>query len=169
MHLPKLAPPIAGLFVLLLQASTCPTVIAAASTPYERRRLAPAEVQLPLGSRDSLDDGRRPWTRFRDSAVMRLSGRTKTGDKLVAYSRPGAGQNAQPVGLPAGLASRYSDHVVLRFNISTVDEAKSLAEATITLLLDVWESDDDWVDIRLSKDVVCFPSAQAILLHCNSF
>lgn len=44
--------------------------------------------------------------------------------------------------------------MVLRFNISTDDEAKSLSEAADTLLLDVWEFSRDWVDIRLSKDIV---------------
>jgi extracellular matrix protein 14 len=116
-----------------------------------------------LGSRNNLVDERRPWTRFRDGAITRLFGRPKTADNVMAYSRPDRGQSAQRAG------PRYNDHVVLRFNISTVDEAKSLAEATNILLLDVWESDDNWVDIRLSKDVVCSSSAQPIILHRNGF
>ena len=52
------------------------------------------------------------------------------------------------------IRDRYSGDVVLRFNISTNAEAKSLAEAADTLLLDVWEFSHDWVDIRLSKDIV---------------
>lgn len=44
--------------------------------------------------------------------------------------------------------------MVLRFNISTAKEAKSLAEAADTLLLDIWEFSHDWVDIRLSTDIV---------------
>ena len=43
---------------------------------------------------------------------------------------------------------------MLRFNISKDDEAKSLAEAADTLLLDIWEFTDEWVDIRLSTDIV---------------
>ncbi|OTA39525.1 hypothetical protein BTJ68_00567 [Hortaea werneckii EXF-2000] len=55
---------------------------------------------------------------------------------------------------PPHTFARYGGDVVLRFNISTPDEAKSLAEAADTLLLDVWEFTQDWVDIRLAKDIV---------------
>lgn len=44
--------------------------------------------------------------------------------------------------------------MVLRFNVSSVDEAKALAEAIDVLILDVWEFTTDWVDIRLSRDIV---------------
>ena len=52
------------------------------------------------------------------------------------------------------LAARYGQDIVLRFNISTADEANALAEASDDLYLDVWEFNDNWVDIRLAKDVV---------------
>ncbi|TKA82804.1 hypothetical protein B0A55_01799 [Friedmanniomyces simplex] len=55
---------------------------------------------------------------------------------------------------PSHTLARYGGDVVLRFNISTAEEARSLAEAADTLLLDVWEFRRDWVDIRLSKDIV---------------
>jgi len=51
--------------------------------------------------------------------------------------------------------------VVLRFNISTAEEAASLAEAVDVLMLDVWEFAHDWVDIRLSKDII--PSLLGLL------
>ena len=44
--------------------------------------------------------------------------------------------------------------MVLRFKIQAAEEAHALAEATHVLFLDVWEFNDEWVDIRLSKDVV---------------
>lgn len=44
--------------------------------------------------------------------------------------------------------------MVLRFTISTADEAASFLEACDTLFLDIWESTDSWVDVRLSEDVV---------------
>lgn len=50
--------------------------------------------------------------------------------------------------------ARYGDDVVLRFRASTSEEVKSLAEAVDILLLDVWAFTEDWVDIRLGKDVV---------------
>lgn len=55
---------------------------------------------------------------------------------------------------PPHALARYGGDVVLRFNISTNDEARSLAEAADTLLLDVWEFSQNWVDIRLAKDIV---------------
>lgn len=48
----------------------------------------------------------------------------------------------------------YGSDVVLRFTIRTADEATSLSKASRTLSLDVWESNADWVDIRLSEDTV---------------
>ncbi len=43
---------------------------------------------------------------------------------------------------------------MLRFEINSIEDAKALAEAINVLFLDVWEFTTDWVDIRLSKDVV---------------
>ena len=56
---------------------------------------------------------------------------------------------------PPSLLARYGGDVVLRFKISTQEEAKALADATEVLFLDVWEFTSSWADIRLSKDVVC--------------
>ncbi|KAK5137825.1 hypothetical protein LTR08_006593 [Meristemomyces frigidus] len=55
---------------------------------------------------------------------------------------------------PPHTLARYGRDVVLRFNVSTPEEAQSLAEAADTLILDVWEFSHDWVDIRLSTDIV---------------
>lgn len=63
--------------------------------------------------------------------------------------------------LPAHTLARYGGDVLLRFNISTEEEAKSLAEASDTLLLDVWEFSNDWVDIRLAQELV--PSLLGLL------
>jgi hypothetical protein len=50
--------------------------------------------------------------------------------------------------------SIYGGDMVVRFNVSTSKEAEALAEASDTLFLDVWEFNEDWVDIHLAKDVV---------------
>ncbi|KAF2171894.1 hypothetical protein M409DRAFT_63436 [Zasmidium cellare ATCC 36951] len=55
---------------------------------------------------------------------------------------------------PAHTFARYGEDLVLRFNISAHNEAASLAEAADTLMLDIWEFSQDWVDIRLSKETV---------------
>ncbi|KAK3058911.1 putative metallocarboxypeptidase ecm14 [Extremus antarcticus] len=62
---------------------------------------------------------------------------------------------------PPHTLARYGGDVVVRFNVSTAEEAASLAEAADTLLLDVWEFSQDWVDIRLAKDIV--PSLLGLL------
>lgn len=56
------------------------------------------------------------------------------------------------------LLAQYGNDLVLRFNVSTADEATALADASDTLFLDVWGYSDNWVDIRLSKNVVCLLS-----------
>ena len=56
---------------------------------------------------------------------------------------------------------KHSDDVVVRFNISNAQDASSLADAADTLFLDLWEFTDDWVDIRMQKDLV--PSLLGLL------
>ncbi len=52
---------------------------------------------------------------------------------------------------------------MLRFTVTTEDEVKALAEATNILFLDIWEFNDDWVDIRIAKDVVCVPVLEDVV------
>ncbi|KAI5272915.1 hypothetical protein E4T47_03988 [Aureobasidium subglaciale] len=70
------------------------------------------------------------------------------------HSRPGSQVNALP-------HHKNSDDVVVRFNISNFKDATSLADAADTLFLDLWEFTDDWVDIRLQKDLI--PSLLGLL------
>lgn len=62
---------------------------------------------------------------------------------------------------PSNLRAQYGGDVVLRFSVTTSEELKALAEASEILYLDVWESTDEWVDIRLAKDMV--PSLLGLL------
>lgn len=71
----------------------------------------------------------------------------------IKAARQGPAAKASP---PQSLLSRYGGDMVLRFNVSSADEAKALAEAIDVLILDVWEFTTDWVDIRLSRDIVSF-------------
>ncbi|KAH0354169.1 hypothetical protein KCU81_g1282, partial [Aureobasidium melanogenum] len=56
---------------------------------------------------------------------------------------------------------KHSEDVVVRFNISNARDASSLADAADTLFLDLWEFTDDWVDIRMQKDLI--PSLLGLL------
>ena len=55
---------------------------------------------------------------------------------------------------PPTYLARYGGDLVLRFQMNSVEETKALTEAVNILFLDVWEFTSEWVDIRLSKDVV---------------
>jgi len=57
------------------------------------------------------------------------------------------------------LGGRHGGDMVLRFTVTTEEEAVALAEASNTLFLDVWEFNENWVDIRLAKDVVRLPQS----------
>lgn len=57
--------------------------------------------------------------------------------------------------------ARHGGEIVLRFNITSAKETAALSEAADTLFLDVWEYTDDWVDVRLAKDIV--PSLLGLL------
>ncbi|PGH08969.1 extracellular matrix protein 14 [Blastomyces parvus] len=108
---------------------------------------AQSQPQAPLGL----------WTRLRNSVIETLWG-------VPPQQRNHRGGNKQQYPLysaPASLRARYGDDIVLRFRLRTADEVKALVEASSILFLDVWASTDEWVDIRLAKDVV--PSLLGLL------
>ena len=51
-------------------------------------------------------------------------------------------------------AAQYGRDIVLRFNLTSAHEAQAIAEAAEDLYLDIWEFNENWVDIRLAKDIV---------------
>lgn len=68
-----------------------------------------------------------------------------------------ASATQRPVqGPPAHTFARYGQDIVLRFNVSSVDELTSLNEAVDTLLLDVWDRKplQQQIDVRLSTETV---------------
>ena len=92
-------------------------------------------------------DYRRPWARFRDG-VIQFVWKLPVGDQLKTFK---AQSSSNP---PSSLLARYGGDLVLRFKIRSAEEASALSEAINVLFLDVWEFTAEWVDIRLSKDVV---------------
>ncbi|KAH8696048.1 putative zinc carboxypeptidase [Talaromyces proteolyticus] len=94
----------------------------------------------------------RPWTRLRDSVIERIWGIPK---EKQSYNKAGAR-------LPPTKAwSRYSSDVVLRFKLQQPNEVEALSEAVDILFLDVWDTTDEFVDIRLAKEVI--PSLLGLL------
>jgi extracellular matrix protein 14 len=91
------------------------------------------------------------WRRLSERFIEKIWTQTSTHEEKE--SRVKASKPEEQL-LPAHTLARYGGDVLLRFNISTSEEAKSLAEASDTLLLDVWEFANDWVDIRLAQELV---------------
>jgi hypothetical protein len=112
-------------------------------------RLPPFRLPQPLSQPQ---DPRTLLIRWRDRIIRSLWSVPESQCRIKA-TRQGPASKASP---PQSLLSRYGGDMVLRFNVSSADEAKALAEAIDVLILDVWEFTTDWVDIRLSRDIVSF-------------
>ena len=109
----------------------------------------PSPFQEPLQAQTPPYTSR--WRSVSDRLIASLFGVEKTVDKQSGSHIGSDNSPAQPF---SHILARYEGDVVLRFNISTAEEAEELREAADTLLLDVWEHTQDWVDIRLSKDII---------------
>ncbi|RVD85634.1 uncharacterized protein DFL_003951 [Arthrobotrys flagrans] len=105
-------------------------------------------------------ESRNSWSKLRNRIVVRIfgsGGKHHGGLSHPHYSSGSSSSGAQkPLGDKPGKVpySRYQNDVVLRFNITTTDEAVALAEAAEILFLDVWSATKDHADIRVDKDVV---------------
>lgn len=133
------------LFVLyfVLFASASP---AGSSNGYSYSQPTPAERHFQSEKSSGL------WQWLRDSIIKTIWGVPTIANKPSYLDRLSPSDSSAP----SQLLARYGGDVVLRFNINSPDEINSLAEASNILFLDVWASTDEWVDIRIAKDVVSF-------------
>lgn len=90
-------------------------------------------------------------TWLRDSVVERVFGLPASKS---TKSTPNSSPQQSSSQLPSKLLTKYGGDVVLRFNLTTIEEERALAEAANTLFLDVWEFTNNWADIRLREDDV---------------
>lgn len=133
---------------LLISLSLWTSIVAVPTDPQDRFITLP--YQAPQVSYRPQRHSH-PWTRLRDAIIQKIWGLSPSlGSHSSSYVRP----EVSATSTPSTLRSRYGGDVVLRFKIKTAEEAKALSEAADTLYLDVWEFADDWVDIRMAKDVV---------------
>lgn len=106
------------------------------------------------------------WTSsVRNKVVERIFGSPPT----IAGKRHGRGnhphsQSQHPLVIKPSQFSRFANDVVLRFNISSVEEARALAEASEVMFMDVWSATSEHVDIRMNRNVVSVLSLQLHLL-----
>ena len=92
----------------------------------------------------------KPWYSRARNSLMQTIRRIPLDDSM---NKASSGDSTTS-GPPPTLLARYGGDLVLRFDIASVQEAVALAEAVNVLFLDVWEFTTEWVDVRLSKDVV---------------
>ena len=94
---------------------------------------------LPQGTRSHQP----AWRAFSDKIIERIWGSEDVGIKSIHWEEP-----------QKHTRSRHDEDLLLRFNISTAEEAASLAAIADSMYLDVWEFNRDWVDIRIAKNTV---------------
>ncbi|KAF2203491.1 putative metallocarboxypeptidase ECM14 [Delitschia confertaspora ATCC 74209] len=135
-------------FAVLSLLLFCPSLIAAAP-PTAQCGHAP-NAQCPERASHS-------WRKLSDAIISRVWGLPEK-QKVLGNNKALKLANGAPT---QNLLARYGEDVVLRFNISSAEEATALAEAIDVLFLDVWEFNENWVDIRIAKEVV--PSLLGLL------
>ncbi|KAL7269046.1 putative metallocarboxypeptidase ecm14 [Rhizina undulata] len=138
----------AGLLLSAAEAASIPDSFA------QRDHHAPAS-SLPPSFPPPLEipDDRTWAVRLRDSVV----GRVFSKSERSSIRRSQQKHLAQA----SSILSQYAGDVVLRFNLSSSEEAKALAEASNALFLDVWATTRTHADIRLSEAIV--PSLLGLL------
>lgn len=79
----------------------------------------------------------------------------RDGAVEFVFGAPPAKTAARPTShIQAAFQNKYKDQVVLRFNLTTVEEETVFAEAAARLFLDVWAFNHEYVDVRLRNDDV---------------
>lgn len=133
----------------LIVLSPHPAASFSLNNPHPTPQL-PLQIPQQLSHNANANANAKSWlSRARDSLIHTVwripthTGSTKADGKASTLAGP-----------PPTLLARYGGDLVLRFDINSIDEADALAQAINVLFLDVWEFTSDWVDIRLSKDVV---------------
>jgi extracellular matrix protein 14 len=135
---------------LLLLVAALPLSNAIPATDSPSSYLAPLSEQSSTHLSSIFSN---PFRALRNAIIERIW-------DVPAKSKPKPCSSSQS-SVPSNYRTRYGDDVVLRFKFKTDDEVRALSEAVDILYLDVWEVAEEWVDIRIAKDVV--PSLLGLL------
>lgn len=119
-----------------------------AALPWAQAIPAGAPIQLALHEKTTISPSTPtgPLRRLRDAIIERIW-------DVPKRSRSKQSVNVQSLA-PSNYRARHGSDAVLRFRFQTDNEVKALSDAVDVLYLDVWEVTDEWVDIRIAKDVV---------------
>lgn len=135
----------AALWLSAADAAIIPDSLVRRSTAAEPTPSIPELIPQSVSSEDH--DGRRWAARLRDTVVGKLFGKA---------DRHGRRREQQKyLSQTSKIISQYDGDVVLRFNLSSPQEIKALAEASNILYLDVWATTKTHADIRMAEDMVC--------------
>ncbi|KAI9678949.1 MAG: putative metallocarboxypeptidase ecm14 [Trizodia sp. TS-e1964] len=150
--------------ILLLASFSPPLTNATPAKAVPRLPLPPSQPVRIHGSKAGSSASRESWpascwTYLRETVAQRVFRLPSKSRHFDLQDQLRGQRHSAP--LPPNLLARYGGDVVLRFNITTAEEERALAEASSILFLDVWEYTNQWVDIRLSKDTV--PSLLGLL------
>lgn len=135
----------AALWLATADAAIIPDSLVRRSTAAEPAPSIPQLIPRSVGNDDG--DDRRWSTRLRDTVVGKLFGKAERHGKRR--------EQQKYLSRTSKIISQYESDVVLRFNLSSPEEAKALAEASNILYLDVWSTTKTHVDIRMAKAMVC--------------
>ncbi|KAL1964972.1 hypothetical protein VTN77DRAFT_6172 [Rasamsonia byssochlamydoides] len=138
------------IWCILLLAGRVPAVPAGSS-------IAPPPPLEPVQFLAPTQKSKRPWIRLRDSIIEKIWGISKNRPAHSCPVKDGLRSRLPP----AKVLTRYGSDVVLRFELREPEEVQALADAVNVLFLDVWDSTDAYVDIRLAQEVI--PSLLGLL------
>lgn len=101
-------------------------------------------------------DGSKLSSRPTPARVRLFPSLTRLSHGIVEFifGRPTAKVDSAASQFRQNLVAKYANDVVLRFNLTTIEDEQAMSDAAYRLFLDVWAFTKDYVDVRIHKDDV---------------
>ena len=139
-------------FAILLWSLVLPCAAIAPSWAITTPRFPSFPFQVP--QRFSQGSGSRPLlTKLRDGIISRIWSPSPKLRPHICNEKSSTSSTSSP---SRKTIARYGGDVVLRFRLETAEETTAFSEAANVLFLDIWEFTNEFVDVRIAKDVVGF-------------